>query len=34
MMAAACLVLIPVILVFIVGQRYLIEGITMSGVKG
>lgn len=33
-MAAACLVLIPVILVFIVGQRYLIEGITMSGVKG
>ena len=34
MMAAACLVLIPVILVFIVGQRYLIEGITMSGAKG
>lgn len=34
MMAAACLVLIPVIIVFGFGQKYLIEGITMSGVKG
>lgn len=34
MMAAACLVLIPVVIVFAFGQRYLIEGITMSGVKG
>lgn len=34
MMAAACLVVIPAILVFMIGQRYLIEGITMTGVKG
>lgn len=34
MMAAACLVVIPAILVFIIGQKYLIEGITMTGVKG
>lgn len=34
MMAAACLVLVPVIIVFAIGQKYLIEGITMSGVKG
>lgn len=34
MMAAACLVVIPAILVFMIGQKYLIEGITMTGVKG
>ena len=34
MMAAACLVVIPAVIVFMVGQRYLIEGITMTGVKG
>lgn len=34
MMAAACLVVVPAILVFMLGQRYLIEGITMTGVKG
>lgn len=34
MMAAACLVVIPAIVVFMLGQRYLIEGITMTGVKG
>lgn len=34
MMAAACLVLIPVIIVFSFGQKYLVEGITMTGVKG
>ena len=32
MMAAACLVLAPV--VFAIGQKYLVEGVTMSGVKG
>ncbi|MDD3172723.1 MAG: carbohydrate ABC transporter permease [Herbinix sp.] len=34
MMAASCLVVIPVIIVFIIGQRYFLEGLTMSGVKG
>ena len=34
MMAAACLVVIPAVIVFMIGQRYLIEGITMTGVKG
>lgn len=34
MMAAACLVVIPAIVVFMIGQKYLIEGITMTGVKG
>lgn len=34
MMAAACLVVIPAIIVFMLGQKYLIEGITMTGVKG
>ena len=34
MMAAACLVVIPAILVFMIGQKYLIQGITMTGVKG
>ena len=34
MMAAACLVLAPVVIVFAIGQKYLVEGVTMSGVKG
>ena len=34
MMAAACLVLAPVVVVFAIGQKYLVEGVTMSGVKG
>lgn len=34
MMAAACLVVIPAVTVFMLGQRYLIEGITMTGIKG
>jgi multiple sugar transport system permease protein len=33
-MAGVILSLIPVLLVYIVGQRYLIEGIAMGGVKG
>lgn len=34
MMAAACVVLAPVIIVFLMGQKYFIEGITMTGIKG
>ena len=29
MMAAACLVLAPVVIVFAIGQKYLVEGVTM-----
>lgn len=34
MMAAALIVSIPVILIFFAGQRYFIEGITLTGIKG
>ncbi len=34
LMAAASFVTIPVIFVFFLGQRYIIEGITMTGLKG
>lgn len=34
MMAAATVVVAPVILVFFLGQRYFIEGIALTGVKG
>ncbi|MDR3341486.1 MAG: carbohydrate ABC transporter permease [Treponema sp.] len=33
MMAAATVVLVPAIIVFLIGQKYFIEGITMSGLK-
>lgn len=33
MMAAATLSILPMVIVFVVAQRYLIEGITMSGLK-
>lgn len=33
MMAAATLSTLPVVVVFVIAQRYLIEGITMSGLK-
>ena len=32
-MAAATLSTIPIVIVFVIAQRYLIEGITMSGLK-
>jgi len=34
MMAAATVVLLPAIVVFLLGQKYFIEGITMTGLKG
>jgi multiple sugar transport system permease protein len=33
-MAAAVMSILPVLLVFILLQRYFIEGIAMSGIKG
>lgn len=33
-MAAATVIIIPVIIVFLIGQKYFIEGITMTGLKG
>ena len=34
LMAASCLVVLPIILVFIFAQRFFVEGITVGGVKG
>ena len=34
LMAAATVILIPVVIVFLFGQKYFIEGITMTGLKG
>lgn len=34
LMAASTVVIIPVIIVFILGQKYLLQGITLTGLKG
>src|SRR6478752_8143021 len=34
LMAASVLVVLPVVLLFLAGQRYFVEGITVGGVKG
>lgn len=34
MMAATCFVTLPVLLVFFIGQKYFIEGVALSGLKG
>ena len=34
LMAASTLIVLPVVIVFILAQRYFIEGITVGGVKG
>lgn len=34
MMAAACISIFPVIILFFIGQRWIIEGVMSSGVKG
>lgn len=33
-MAAATSAIVPVVILFIVGQKYFVEGIATSGVKG
>jgi multiple sugar transport system permease protein len=34
LMAASVMVMVPVLIVFILGQRYFVQGIVMSGLKG
>lgn len=34
MLAGVCMAIIPVLVVFLVGQRYIVEGITLTGLKG
>lgn len=34
MLAGVCLAVLPVLVVFLAGQRYIVEGITMTGLKG
>lgn len=34
LMAAATMILLPAVIVFFIGQRYIIEGVSMSGIKG
>ena len=34
LMAASTLIVLPVVIIFIVAQRFFIEGITVGGVKG
>jgi multiple sugar transport system permease protein len=34
LMAASTLVVVPVVIVFLIGQRFFVEGITLGGVKG
>jgi multiple sugar transport system permease protein len=33
-MAASLVALLPVLIVFVLGQRYFVRGIVMSGLKG
>ncbi|MCL6430462.1 MAG: carbohydrate ABC transporter permease [Anaerolineae bacterium] len=34
MMAASLVVMLPVLIVFFVGQKYFVEGVTLTGIKG
>lgn len=34
MLAGVCMAVVPVLVVFIIGQRYIVEGITLTGLKG
>jgi multiple sugar transport system permease protein len=33
-MAASVIVVVPPVIVFLIGQRYFVEGVTLSGIKG
>ncbi len=34
LMAGSAIAVIPVLIVYIFGQRYIIEGVTLTGIKG
>jgi len=34
MLAGVCMAVLPVLLIFLIGQRYIVEGITLTGLKG
>jgi multiple sugar transport system permease protein len=34
LMAASSIAIVPVLIVYIIGQRYIIEGVTLTGIKG
>jgi len=34
MLAGVCMAVAPVLIVFVIGQRYIVEGITLTGLKG
>lgn len=34
MLAGVCMAVLPVLIVFMLGQRYIVEGVTMTGIKG
>ena len=34
MMAVTVIAVLPVLLVFLIGQKYIVEGVVMTGVKG
>ena len=34
MLAGVCMAVVPILVVFLVGQRYIVEGITLTGLKG
>jgi multiple sugar transport system permease protein len=34
LMAASVMVMVPVLVVFVLGQRYFVKGIQMTGLKG
>jgi multiple sugar transport system permease protein len=33
-MAGVCMAVVPIFIIFLVGQRYIVEGITLTGLKG